>query len=693
MPSFPLYRDARGSKLFLVSLALMGLSACSDSPLLPSGITRPSSSLLQAPASAEQAALESLTRAVAMGLTNAGLRNQIRNDLRDSRHTTEHKLELRSYLKGESGGLLLAQMTRATGLSRDSLLALVNGVRPLEFYMPVVAHRESWSGGDNLLVAAQLAERNVPTGYNLAGDAVPLSLSEAPSTPTLSLVPIETDFTKPLDTKRFKNAHDKDGTTIGTMMIVDPCLDPTAPGCEGGTTPPPSVIPDAVYLTESHLLDAHEPWTKGSPEVEMHVHGPQSKDFPRFGEDLTCAGGDSPGAQYFDQNGNNWSARIGSGAPLLMSRYNVDQFQSRFPKEGVHYILWEDDYQACKTVTDRDMKQVLLAAAGSALGAGIVVQRATGSTPAGITVSIAAAAIAFTVDIIKNGASLIYGNDDLIGALIDIRGTPDEALHPGQTHLVKDGGTYNGTVRLEFVWPTPANGRAYAASVTPSVSSVAIDQAQVQSLTAVVRDQYGSPISGHPISWRSDNAGVVRLDDDGILRGAGAGNTTVYVRACDPTCMDQAIPVAVTGPVVSGTGYAYDETAYLSASVVNPRQSSYYYTWEFSECATTGCSGYWYTGTAGTDATSSSTWVSRYDHYVQVRLTVRTSAGGSIVGTAGYSISGASEYPPSSCSDPRQLVCSETPMSVGIGGELTPASIRNAAKSATSPTRTAIRLP
>lgn len=655
-------RITRVTALLVAGYALT-ISACSENPLLPSStpLVPAANALLELSETPEQHALTELTRDVALALSNQGLRNQVRDDLRDSRHTVEHKLELRSYLKGQRGGVLLAQMSKETGVSRDSLLALVRAVRPLEFYMPVPAHREGWTGDANLLVASQLKERDTPVGYNLSGEAVTLDLKQAPATPTLSLVPVETDFTKDVDTRKYHNTHDKNGTTIGTFALVDPCTDPTAPGCEGGTTPPPGVTPDAVYLTESHLVDAHEPWDKGMPELELHVHGPINKDYPLYGEDLTCVGGDATGDKFWDQNPNDWSATIGNGAPLLMSRYNIDQFQSRFPHEAVHYIMWEDDYQACKTVTDRDMKAVLLQAASAAAGAGILVNK-TGS---GVTVSLAAAAVAFTVDIIKNGASLIYGNDDLVGALIDIRGTPYEASHPGQSHVVMDGGSYNGTARLEFVWATAANGRAFASSVTPSATAVGIDQGQSQTLTATVYDQYGSTMSGHPISWRSNDQSIARIDDDGILHAIGGGNTTVVVRACDPNCMDSPVNVAVTGPTISGPGYVYDDYATMSASVVNPRQSSYYYVWQVSSCSSANCGGTWYSAGAGYNLTNVSTFVSRYSDWVTVQVTIKTSSTGSIVGSAAMDVYGAGEMEPSGCDDPSQIICD--PNAYGMG--------------------------
>ena len=516
---------------------MFALSACSESSLSPpSPIAGPSRSISSVP-SDEQARVNDLTRSIALALSNSGLRNQLRIDLRDSRHTKEHKLELRSYLKGQNGGLLLAQMARVTGATRDSLMVLVNGVRPLEFYMPVAAHRESWSGGQDLLVASQLAEKDIPVGYDLAGQAVQLSLSQPPSTPTLTLVPIETDFASPLDATRYVNTNAKGGTTIGTFALIDPCSDPTAPGCQSGTNPPG--IPDAAYLTALNLADVHEPWTKGVPELEFHVHGPQSKDYPLYGEDLSCAGELAPGTQYWDQNANNWSAPIGAGAPLIMSRYNINNFQARFPGEAVHYLIWEDDNAACKTVTDKDMKTILATSIGQAAGAGNLARRG------GPLAVVGAVAFSFTVSLITNGASLLLGNDDYVGALIAVKGTPDEALYPNMTHVVKDGGTAVGSARIEFVWPTTA-----AASVTPSAPSVALNQYQSTTLSAIVRDQYGSTMSGHPISWRSDNTNIARIDDNGSIYGANAGSTTLYVRACDPDCIDGPVSVTVRPDVL-----------------------------------------------------------------------------------------------------------------------------------------------
>lgn len=633
----------------VIGSALTALAGCTDNPLSPrttppSAAATPGTTLTE-----ERAALNELTRVMALGLGTPGIRGELRDDLRNSRHTVEHKLELRAHLKDASGTHLVASIARAAGITSDSVLSLVARVRPLELYMPVAAQREAWTGGGDLIVVSQLREEDVPTGYTLAGAPVPLSLKTAPSMPAISIVPVETNFAKALPLSGFHNVNDKGGTAIGTLSPGKTCAIGQLE-CASRTVDQ-AASSDGVYLTESHLLDAMEPWTKGMPELELHVHGPQTKEANRNGEDLACISGDSYGLQFWDQNPNDWSASIGNGAPMVFSRSQFNAYQAKFPGEALHFIMWEDDNEACKVVTDKNMKSYLLEAAGAAAGAGLIATK----IPMGVTVSWAAAGVAFVVDIIKNGANLIYGNDDTVGAVIDIRGTPQEASYPGQTHVVMNGASFNGTLKLEFVWASEANGRPYGYDVVPSTTWASLNQTGSQALSATVLDQYSSAIGGHPMSWRSDDPSIATIDDDGILHAAGGGNTVVRVRACDPTCMDRTVNVAITGPVASGPSYAYEEYATITGSVVNPQQGSYYYRWEYSSCTSAGCSSTYAGAGEGMDLTSTQVFVSRYDNWVSVRLTILTAPYGTVIGTAGWTVNGAGEYDGSACGG--QIIC------------------------------------
>lgn len=190
----------------------------SNTPLAPGALPSTSADGEQ---TSEKEALNKLTRAVALALQDQGLRQRIKNDLHNSRHTIEHKLPFSDYLHGQSGGILLAKMAKETDKSREEILALLDAIRPLEFYMPVDEHRESWTGGENLWVGSYLRGTGPnAVGYNLQGS--PVSLSEytssytAPAIPTLVLVQVETNFSDPLVPAKYRNKGDHSGETIGT---------------------------------------------------------------------------------------------------------------------------------------------------------------------------------------------------------------------------------------------------------------------------------------------------------------------------------------------------------------------------------------------------------------------------------------------------------------------------------------------
>lgn len=238
----------------------------------------------------QQDALAEVTRAVAMALADQGLRQRVRNDLRNSRHTFEHKLEFRRYLRGNSGGILLAKMANRAGVSRAELLQRLETLPPLEFYMPVRAHRESWRGGPDLIVAAALDEEgSTLVAYDLEGRPVQVSIETPPETPTLVLVPVETDFDQTLDLRFYKNHNDNGGQSIGTYVSIMadevPCDDPFAIECGGGggggggnPPPPPAYVQRRgrsveEFITHMRALNDHEPWINGAPEFFLLLAG------------------------------------------------------------------------------------------------------------------------------------------------------------------------------------------------------------------------------------------------------------------------------------------------------------------------------------------------------------------------------------------------------------------------------------
>lgn len=296
--------------------------------------------------STEKAALTELTRAVALALQDQGLRQRIRNDLRESRHTVEHKLHFRDYLQGRSGGILLAKMAAVSGRSRQEVLSLLAQVRPLEFYMPVGAHRASWRGGAELRVGSYLEDdgSELPAVYDVNGSAVPLwNPAENPPVPTLVLVPVETDFTRPLPS-RVPNRDDNGGESIGTLAIEP---DNNLESGGGGSTKPAGLymtyaygekgVPDGLY------------GLMGEPEIEAHIFGQSSTDATQA-TSLACSwAGHADAYRRFDMNDHSWSGDV-----LLFSQTEIDNYRAR-TTEDFAVQVWEDDDTSCQVKTDKDL--------------------------------------------------------------------------------------------------------------------------------------------------------------------------------------------------------------------------------------------------------------------------------------------------------------------------------------------------
>lgn len=128
---FPL-SAARSSPLsvYLATLLALGVTvgtvACTDDASRTMGPATP----VQAEGagtigSPEQQALEDIGKYVALALDDQGLRQRIINDMRNSPFR-EHKVELRSYLQGNSGGVLRAKVRQNADVDEvdfDELLA------------------------------------------------------------------------------------------------------------------------------------------------------------------------------------------------------------------------------------------------------------------------------------------------------------------------------------------------------------------------------------------------------------------------------------------------------------------------------------------------------------------------------------------------------------------------------------------
>ncbi|HEV7595089.1 MAG TPA: hypothetical protein VGO33_08830 [Gemmatimonadaceae bacterium] len=383
----------------------------------------------------ERAALSKIARLVAVAMDNEPARQHLKRDMRAAPFR-EHKLELAPYLRSKDGKALLGRMAKANGGTETELLSVLAGIRRLEFYMPVAAQRESWTGSADVLVVSQLSEAEPIVAFDRNGAEVALDRSVAPTQPTLSIVPLETRFDHPMPALASKNARDRNGDAIGTLepikrassnlIACDPC------GGGGGVS---AAIEPGIYLEYSRLLDMKEPWFRGDPEIEVHIHGPTSQLAPNYGENITCSGEHAPiPSKVFDQNTGFWQGRV-----LLFSATETAAFISKF-QQGFHVLFWEDDNVPCELKLDTNVMTEILKSTAAAFST-VALKVLPGASPqivAGV----------FLATFFSTAGPWLQTNDDFLGAAVDQASAG--YYYAGNTHVIMDGTTLNGRATIVY---------------------------------------------------------------------------------------------------------------------------------------------------------------------------------------------------------------------------------------------------
>jgi hypothetical protein len=426
----------------LVLAMFVALGACAD-PISRSVAPTASPDVMATGAGGQQSeeriALSRIARLVAQSLATEPARQALKRDLRAAPFR-EHKLELGRYLRSPDGKKLLASMTAASGGDETSVFNTLNTIRRLEIYMPVPSHRERWTGKADVVVASQLEESAPIVAFDEQGNQIAVDIKSPPAQPTLSIVPVETRFDAPMDLRKSRNVRDENGEAIGTLESFDlrassliSCGDTCGGGGggSGGTAP----IPPGLYLEFSRIVDAKEPWTRGDPEIEVHIHGPTSTASPLYGDNLSCSGEHAPDyRKVFDQNGGFWEGRV-----MLFSNDEALTYVSKF-KEGFHIIFWEDDNEPCTLKYDGNtLVSMLQSTAGAA---GSVAVKLIPGAPWYVVAGL------FIAQLFSNGGSWLLTNDDFLGVAVDQRqlGSP----YPTNTHVIMDGTTVNGRATIIY---------------------------------------------------------------------------------------------------------------------------------------------------------------------------------------------------------------------------------------------------
>jgi hypothetical protein len=317
-------------RFHLAVLALLaGAVGCSErtdqAPTAP-----PEGAAVGAPAparadAAERAARERLARRMALALADPAFRAYVKDAL-DRSPVREHKLQLQRLI-GRPDHRVLQALARSAHEAEPAVDADARAAAPVEFYMPVPAHRAAWTGGDNVLVATARADREAPVAFDVRGKRQVLSPDAPPATPVLAVVPVETDFDGGADVGLAKAGEGGGGNGGG--------------GGTGDNTP------SGLYMTYSHFVDDFEGWLKGSPEYEIHILGQLGAS-----DSLTsyqCAGEHAAGYYTFDQNDRDWT-----GSVLLFSSTQLANYKATHPNQNLRVLAIEDDDGACQIKLDGD---------------------------------------------------------------------------------------------------------------------------------------------------------------------------------------------------------------------------------------------------------------------------------------------------------------------------------------------------
>lgn len=391
----------------------------------------------------EQTRLAGFARSLALALRDDAARLHLKNDL-DGSHFREHKLLATRYLNAEAGGALRARLAAAAPGGDIEVDATLNSIRSIELYMPVPEHKIRWTGNRDLIVAAQLRQGAPIAGFRLDGTAVALSADSAPTTPTLVLVSTETDFEHPMTDAQVQAADAQLRARVRSPSAVDRAASTQAAprvsamvvpcdGCGGGGDVLPPSSPTGMYMEFSRLVDLGEPWTRGDPEIEVHIHGPTDAANSQFGEDLACAGEYGGAYRAFDQNSGFWS-----GSVLLYTQAQAEAFNSKF-HEGFNVLFWEDDDTACTIKTDKNMLRGALGATRDAFGT-----VAVALTPANAWYIVAGSFFGA----LYNSADWLLTNDDYLGAAVE--NARAGQAYTDATHTILRGTEITGRTRL--VW-------------------------------------------------------------------------------------------------------------------------------------------------------------------------------------------------------------------------------------------------
>lgn len=525
----------RTLRLLAVVLVVNAVVACSDnspidsvtgpnapvnaefmSAVLPNGTT---------PAASERQASEELARALAMALSDPQIRQEIKAALATS-GIREGKLDFSSFIAGR-GASILSKVT-VLGVSNPVRLAsLIRQVRGLELYMPVHAHRDAWKGGADVMVGVMLRQAETPVAFDISGTRHVLDIETPPAQPVLMLNQIETEFGPqvPANLSGRSLANCSVSAAALQSSTVTEAMNQCVPRAAGNALAPKMSFASSpggqgLFASFFRVMDAHEPWPLGDPELEVHVTAKRSRA-DGAAQDIQCIGEHAVDATYqpgirdqqyvYDQNGNFWD-----GLVLFMNPEQIDN-AAQSESRGYNITIWEDDDTACKIKQKSSgdyLKQALAATASVSSGiAGIFTQN---------WVLVAGSFGSAAQDFFN----LFTGDDDYVGDLVPKESTQWASEFPDNNYIIMDHATFNGRATLLLDSTTPSDLPVISVLVTPNAPDNLPPGGAVQ-MDARGYDTGGRYATESSRTWSSSNPGVASVAADGALTAVSEGTATI----------------------------------------------------------------------------------------------------------------------------------------------------------------------
>ena len=397
--------------------ALVFLAACADgaTPLDPASAAPPAGvapGLLNAGQPAQAARHERLARRLARALQDDQFRAAVYRELRASTER-EGKIHLQRFLA--PGSVAWQRLAELNQEAPQDVGADLDASPSIEVYLPVPAHRESWQGGPNVLVATAESDRDPPVAFDPGGHRRTLDPLRPPAQPVIALGRAETDFSPRLAASTCITGCDEE------------------PG-SGGSTPLFST--PGLYMTYASFTQTFEGWLKGSPEFEVHILGQDGTSTAM--KSYQCAGAQAGAPYQYDQNDKQWS-----GSVLLFSQTQLDAFKAAHPTHSIRVFLLEDDDGACAIKLDSTRVATLFKQLQTAYGS---LTGGKDETLFSLKTFVKAASL---LNLFKSGWSAITTQDDLVGNAIEdvVAGQ----FFPGANWVVKGENTItSGAIRLEM---------------------------------------------------------------------------------------------------------------------------------------------------------------------------------------------------------------------------------------------------